>query len=152
MKEHLNLGYLFSVVFLIFYQIFSSIVFLLPPLLGVFFVFLIIHFKKNGFDKTSLFTMLYLCFIEITHGLFSFSTITAFLIFFYYIYDRLIYKLKNREILIIIYIIFIYVFIIILNFIFAYVFELDRIGFDNIYIYYICLESLLSIAFFRKIV
>ncbi|MBT0883581.1 hypothetical protein, partial [Campylobacter sp. 2018MI13] len=108
MKERVGLSYYITIFVLFFYQLLCSITFFLPPLLGVFFVFLIIHFKKSGFDKTSLLIILYLCLIEITHGLVLFSTTIAFLIFFYYFYDKLIYKLKNRDILIIIFIIFVY--------------------------------------------
>lgn len=152
MKERLNLSYYLGFFILFFYQILCSIVYLLPPLIGVFFVYLIIHFNKKGFDKTSLFIILYFCFIELTHGLFLFCTTISFLIFYYYFYNKLIYKLKNRDILIILFIIFVYGFNLILNLAYSYIFEVGHLNYDIIFIYYICLESLLAIVLFRGVI
>ncbi len=140
-------------IFLIFnlyiYQLASSLYSLLPPLLGFFFIFLVINYKKYGFDKNTLLIIFYLCLIEITHGFFLFTVILYFLIFFYYLYDKLIYKLKNVEILIFIFIALTYIFVLLINLFFSYIINFESIKFDYILIYYICIETLLSIVIFK---
>lgn len=140
------------IIFLYFYQLLSSLVFLLPPLLGFFFIGLVVNYKKYGFDKDTLLIIFYLSLIEITHGMFLFSIMLYFLIFFYYIYDKLKYKLKNVEILIFIFIFFAYIFTLFINLFFTYVSGIESIKFDYFLIYYICIETLLSIIFFKDMI
>lgn len=147
-----KLIYYFFILFLYLYQIAASVILFLPPLLGFVFVYFLINFRKNGFDKTSLQIAIYLSFIEIVHGIFIFSSIFAFVIFYYYLLEKIFYKFKNRDILIIIFIIFLYIFIYCFNSFLAYVLSLNKIDFSIFYIYYICLESLLAIAVFRNMV
>lgn len=149
-KQELSI-YIFSFIVYI-YLIASSIFYLLPPMLGFFFILLIINFKKNGFDKNSLLIVLYFSLFEITHGMFLFSCLCVFLIFYYNLYDKLVYKLKNRELLVFIIILFVYITVLYLNAIFAFVFELDYVGFSYIFIYYICFETLLSTIIFRGLI
>lgn len=140
--------YLFFIILYI-YQLVSSVFYIFPPLLGFFFIYLLINYRKNGFDKTSLFIVLYLCFIEITHGIFLFTTCFTFLFFYYYIFEKLIYKLLNREFLIFVFTTFAYCFVIIVNVFFAYIFEINSVELNYYMLYYILIESLLSIVVFR---
>lgn len=150
MKE--KLVYYIFIIFLFLYQIASSVVLFLPPLLGFVFVYLLINFRKNGFDKTSLQIIIYMLFIEIIHGIFLFSSVFAFVVFYYYLLEKIFYKFKNRDILIIIFIIFLYLFILSFNSFLAYLLSDNKFIFTNFYIYYICLESLLAIAVFRNLI
>ena len=95
---------IFGLISLVIYQSLTSI-FALPPLLGVFFVYLIsLNLKRekrliiNEYEWY--FCLLYLIFIEQTHGFVLFSTLLGCIFFYYFVSDYLLVSLKSRILLI----------------------------------------------------
>lgn len=141
-------------VFLFFYETASAKFWLFPPLMGLAFVYLIV--RRAEFEKfienpnlTWYGAFLFLIFCEQLHGFKMFSSLLAFLIFYYMIYDWLIINLKWRESLLVIMVVSGYSFTFLINNLILYIANSPGLEFSGEYVFYAVAESALAIAFFR---
>ena len=150
----LNRSYIFWGLFLIFYQIFTTIFFYLPLLYGMFFcyMFYLLNDKDKRLAKLDFrwyFSLFYLAFIDILHNFYIFSSWFAFLLFYYICADWIKVNLKIGKLIPVIYVICAYLFIYFVNVMLLYFMNEDIIYFGYIYIVYMIIESFFAYIFFK---
>lgn len=149
MQKTSNLHFYFFVSLLVFYQILQSIFVYLPPLLGVFFTTFCMLCYKKKYNKMFIFCILYLCFIELSNGFYLFSSILSALFFYFFIFTKIIYKIKMRALVVIICNICAYLFSYIINIFLFYIFGAYVLELNFIISYYVGIEILLSLIAFK---
>lgn len=142
------------ILFLVFYQSLTSLTQILPPLLGLFFTYLIIlSIEKSKtmkkYDQRWYFAIAYIIFAEQVHGFWLFSTIIAFLLFYNFIADWLLVTFKSKAILLVIFVASSYLCTFGVSRVFSYALNLPALNFGYEYLIYIALESLLAIVIFK---
>lgn len=141
--------------FLVIYQITSAMYQFLPPLIGIFFIEMIIlnyeHEKKlTNFNHKWYLCILYMIFIEQMHG-FSFLSIAIFyIIFYYFIFDWTLKAIKFRNLLLIFYVGCAYFGTFFISNLISYIYKSDYLKFGYEYVFYFIVESFLAIFFFRS--
>lgn len=141
--------------FLLVYQAATSVATYLPPLIGIFFTYMIIlNIEKNKkvkkYDKRWYFAIFYLIFAEQVHGYALFSTMIGFLLFYYLVSDWLLVTFKSREILLIVFVASGYLMTCLITLLLRYVANLPMLNFDHRYFIYIAFEALLATILFRE--
>lgn len=150
-----NLKYLFSVAVIFIYQIFTVIV-PLPPLLGVVFCYMMIMLLQKqktlgNFSKDWYICIIYLFFIEQSHGFYLFSVFVAFLLFYNFFLDWLLINMKYRSLILIIITSGSYIFTIFVNSLFAYIQNSENFLYiDKEYFIFMFIESFISVFLFRE--
>ena len=104
--------YVAIALFLVLFQIFTS-VFTLPILIGFFFCYMFVLLRERELTLYELdfrwyFSLAYLVFIDITHDFYLFSSLIAFVIFYYFCADWLRTNFKIGKFLPIFFVIFAY--------------------------------------------
>jgi hypothetical protein len=115
---------------------------LLTPLVVFFFVYLSKHFKKDKIEIYLVFA--YLCFFELCHGFYLFSTIFLFALFYLFIRDRLIAVFQSTLCIISIEIVIAYAGLFLVNSFFIYVTQEPFMAFSAFYILYILVDIALA--------
>ncbi|MDO5045884.1 MAG: hypothetical protein Q4D84_04265 [Campylobacter sp.] len=143
------------VVFLLIYQAATSVATYLPPLMGIFFTYMIIlniekHKKVKKYDKRWYFCIFYLIFAEQVHGFALFSTMIAFLLFYYFVCDWLIVTFKSREILLVVFVASGYFAIYLVSSLLSHIANLPILNFEYEYSIYIISEAVLATILFRE--
>ncbi|WP_336610029.1 hypothetical protein [Campylobacter sp. 7477a] len=144
-----------SVAFLFLYEIATTQFGFLPPLLGLFFTFLILEYNKKqksyeNFDISWYFCLALLLFTEQIHGFYLFSSIVAFLLFFHFVVDWLILTLKLRNLLLVVFVASGYATTFLINNIIAYTQNAQFLNFDIECLFYIIIESALAVVFLKE--
>jgi hypothetical protein len=137
-----TLGLVFLALLLIIYQVFTGVYSFLSPLVGVFFVHISNRFKYGTFDVYLAF--LYLCFFELIHGFYLFSSAFLFIIFYYLIKPKIASAFESETWTIAISVIIAYVGLYVVNIFFSYLFDRPIFGFGYIYIFYISIDIVLA--------
>lgn len=139
------------VVFMFFYQIFTTIFMYLPPLLGVVFCAIVLNINKETREnKNDVYLgFLYLVFIETLHNFYLFSSVFGFFIFYYNFANWLKTSFKFQYLLLVLLVVCGYVLTIIVNLFLSYAFNEDFMSFDFIYVYYMLIESIICIILFK---
>lgn len=153
-KNKFDLSYLFFYFSLIFYQILSSIYYWLPPLIGVFFCYMIVLLKErertlNKLDFRWYFSLFYILLIDIIHGFYIFSSWIAFFVFYNVFVDWFKSKLKLGPYLLVIFTFCTYVFIYIFDVFLAYLDNQKILKFGIEYLWFFFLEALISFVIFK---
>lgn len=153
--ESLKLKPVFFCIFLLFYESASAVFWFIPPLLGVFFSYLIIEKEKSlkeldELDFNWYFTVFFLIFIEQIHGFEIFSSFLAYLIFYYVFNESFVLNLKGKESLFFIHSFAAYFGTFLLSNLILYIQNLPLLRFSNEYWYYIIFEGMFSLIYFRK--
>lgn len=144
-KTKLSLRFM---IFMFFYQIFTTIFMFLPPLLGVIFCAIVLNIDKDNKNDIYL-AFIYLVFIESLHNFYIFSSIFGFFIFYYNFASWLKSSFKFQYILLVLLVACGYFFTLFVNIFLSYVFNDEFISLDLIYFYYIFIESVICIVFFK---
>lgn len=154
MRKSFNFSFLFVYILLIFYQFASTLTMFLPPLLGVYFCYL--HILLNEKEKSLFeldyrwyFAIIYVLFIEFLHNFYALSCILAFLIFHYYFADWIKTNLKFGRLLIVVFIFVAYLFSYLVDSLFCYFAHETYQRLGLIYLYYIGIESLITVVLFK---
>ncbi|MBR8465666.1 hypothetical protein KDE13_04745 [Campylobacter sp. faydin G-140] len=126
----------------------------LPPLMGLFFAYMIIeYFTKqrtlNDFSAGWYFAILFMMFSEQIHGFYLFSSIVAFLIFFHFVCDWLFSTMRWRNCLLAILVASGYIGTFLVNNLISYIKNTTLLSLSHEYIVYIVAESILAIVLFR---
>ncbi len=143
-----------AVLALFAYEIATARFGYLPPLLGAIFVYLIasyLHFQKSYERlKTDWYVAwAAMIFTEQIHGFYLFSSAIAFLLFYYFIADKLCVSVKSRGLLILIYVCGAYACTLGVNNLMAYVKNDEILGVGAEYALYILLEAAIMSLFFK---
>ncbi|MCD8213024.1 MAG: hypothetical protein LUC34_03080 [Campylobacter sp.] len=152
-----NLQYikeLVGIVFLVAYEIATTQFGFLPPLIGVFFTYMILEYTKKQKRYTEFgfywyFAIIFLIFAEQIHGFYLFSTLIAFLIFYNFVVDWLLVTMKWRNCLLAVFVVSGYVVTFSTNNLIAYVQNGSFLKFGVEYIVYIVIETILAIILFK---
>ena len=141
-------------IFLLSYEIATTQFGFLPPLIGIFFTYMILEYSRkqkqyDEFKPSWYFSLVFLIFAEQIHGFYLFSTIIAFLLFYNFVLDWLYTTMKWRNCLLIIFVASGYVLTFLVNNLFAYVLNEPNLTFSAEYLFFIALESVLAIVLFR---
>ncbi|WP_107790877.1 hypothetical protein [Campylobacter concisus] len=142
------------VIFLLSYEIATTQFGFLPPLIGIFFTYMILEYSRkqkqyDEFKPSWYFSLVFLVFAEQIHGFYLFSTIIAFLLFYNFVLDWLYTTMKWRNCLLIIFVASGYVLTFLVNNLFAYVLNEPNLTFSAEYLFFIALESVFAIVLFR---
>lgn len=143
------------VAFLLVYQAATSVATYLPPLIGIFFTYMIIltiekNKKVKKYDNRWYFAIFYLIFAEQVHGYALFSTMIGFLLFYYLVCDWLLVTFKSREILLMVFVASGYFMTYLISLLLLYAVNLPMLNFDYEYSIYIISEAVLATILFRE--
>lgn len=152
--NHQYIRHTLFVAILFLYQIAGSVNTFLSPLIGVFFVYLLKNinkeYKKTKDNISIYLSFAYLIFFELNRGFYLFSTIILFFLILLFLKKRVISIFKSENWIITIFVISTYLGIYILNNIFCYLQEKELYPFSFIYIFYILIDSVVSIVLFKN--
>lgn len=156
-RNSINTLFIKSIFFclcLIWYEIMSITTHILPPLIGLFFAYLMILKNEserimNNLDKRWYFSICFLIFAEQIHGFELFSSILAFLVFYYFINDWLKINMKCRQCLLVIFVFAGYFGTFFISQLILYILNQPSLEISYEYFFYIFLESLICIFFFK---
>lgn len=142
------------VVFLFAYQGATTVT-ALPPLLGVFFTYLIYlnlrREKRLLVNEYELyFCIFYLIFIEQTHGFALFSSLLGCIFFYYFMFDYLSVTLKSRILLIGSFTIYAYLFTFAASLLLGYAGDFQTPGFGYEMAIYAAIEAVIAIILFKE--
>ncbi|MDL0089213.1 hypothetical protein [Campylobacter gastrosuis] len=150
------LGYGFGVLSLFAYEIATSIYLFLPPLIGLFFTYMIIEYAKKQQKSYMEFgfgwhlSIAFLLFAEQIHGFYMFSSLIAFIIFFYFMVDWLFSTMKYRNFLLIIFVFSGYLGVYLVSNAINYLQNKPFLYIDAWYGFYIFIESVFAIVLFKE--
>ncbi|WP_142682124.1 hypothetical protein [Campylobacter sp. MIT 99-7217] len=141
-------------VFFVLYQILSSIFAFLPVLIGVFFCYMFVLLMQRNttlydLDFRWYFSLLYLCFIDITHNYYLFSCCIAFALFYFFCADYLRTNFKISKLIPSLFVCCAYGLVFGIDCLLSYVNNASVKSFSVEYLYYILLESLIVTIFFK---
>lgn len=141
-------------IFIVIYEIFSITTTFLPPLIGIFFTYLVI--LKDEIDRTLgtkdkrwYLSFAFLIFAEQLNGFEFCSVVLAWIFFYYFMNDWLKTNIKWKKLLITIYIFSGYIFTLAMSNIVLYVLNQPRMKLDYEYLLYAIIESLIALVIFR---
>ena len=137
-----------------FYLLLSVMYRGLPPLIGFFFVTLVVlrfehetKFKK--FNFAYYFSIFYLFCAEQIYGFNLFSVAVAYIIFYAFIYEFSVRNVKFRNVLLCLYVPLAYALILGANAAIAYIKKAEPISFGSEFIGYMVVDILLVLLFFK---
>lgn len=141
--------------FLLAYQAATSVFTWMPPLIGLFFSYMIIltiekQKRLKKYDFRWYFAILYIIFAEQIHGFALFSSVISFLLFYYLICDWLIVTFKSRAVLLILFVASGYAGVYLISALLLYIQNSPILNFNFEYFIYIVSESILAIILFRR--
>lgn len=139
---------------LFFYQAMSAIFQYLPPLIGLFFCYMMIEMLKLGknfekFNKYHYAILAYMFFAEQICGFYLFSVVIAFMIYYFLIKDALFATIKSRQLIILISVASGYILLVIVNFFISYLSDAPFLIVGKEYLFFIIVESILAILFYK---
>ena len=142
------------VVALGFYLILGNINIFLSPLVGVFFTYLLLYLNKeykSVKDNINIYLIfLYLIFFELSRGFYLFSAVVVFFIVLYFLKKRIISIFKSENWIFTIFVISAYIGTYLINNLFCYLQEKELFSFNFMYVFYILIDSIVSILLFKK--
>lgn len=142
------------VVALGFYLILGNINVFLSPLVGVFFTYLLLYLNKeykSVKDNINIYLIfLYLIFFELSRGFYLFSAVVVFFIVLYFLKKRIISIFKSENWIFTIFVISAYIGTYLINNLFCYLQEKELFSFNFMYVFYILIDSIVSILLFKK--
>lgn len=146
---------LFWVAFLLVYQAATTVFTWLPPLIGLFFAYLIVltiekQKRLVNYGINWYFAVAYIVFAEQAHGFALFSAILAFVLFYRFVCDWIIVTFKSRAILLVLFVASGYLGVYLVSSMFLYIQNSPILNLDYEYAVYIAVESILSIVMFRE--
>jgi len=139
---------LFS-LFLVFYQIMTSVYTFLPLFIGVFFTYIIVNYEDENKRNYIYLIFLYLSFYDLNKGFYLFSYIFLFFIFYNLFVDRIRNFFTCSNCIIVLYVIIAYFGHYIINTFIAYILNSDGPVFLLDYFYYIAIDAIVAVILFK---
>lgn len=141
-------------ILLLIYLVTTSVYRNLPPLIGIFFLYvLILKFEEDNKFKNMNFTwyfaIFYLFIAEQIHGFKLFSILISYIIFYFLLLDISLKIVKFRNLLIIAYVCFGYIIPFLVSNFIAYIQKDEFMDFTTDYVLYIFIETIASIVLFK---
>ncbi|RAZ48201.1 hypothetical protein [Campylobacter hyointestinalis] len=152
----LSIRFVLFCVGLIAYEIMSAANHFLPPLIGLFFAYLVVLKNESekymgDIDKRWYLSFIFIIYAEQIHGFELFSTILAFILFYNFINDQLKINMKCRGCLLVIFVFSGYIGTFLLSDLILYILNQPLLGFNyEYYMYYIVVESAISVMLFKE--
>lgn len=148
-------GYAFGILLLFAYEVATTLFVYLPPLIGLFFTYMVIEYLRWSksyveFGFGWYLSIAFLLFAEQVHGYYIFSSLVAFFIFFYFMVDWLFATMKYRKTLLVIIVAFGYLSTYGVSNLINYIQNLPFLYIGYEYGVYVVLESILAIIFLRE--
>ncbi len=142
------------IIFLVTYQMVTSLYPFLSPLIGFIFCYLIFFIddenKTNEEDEVGKYlAFLYLVFINLNKGFYLFSGIISFMIFYYLFFEWISTSIKCKNCVIFIYVASGYVSIFGINNLIAYTLNEDFFTFGYEYGVFILFDFFLSVIYYK---
>lgn len=141
-------------VFLVWYELLSAVYAILPPLIGLFFAYVIslnnqALKKMEDYTKSWYLAFLFLVFAEQIHGFELFSSIFAFIFYYYFLHEWLSTNFKLYQGMLIVYVCSAYILIFCVSNIILYIKDQALLQIYKEYLYYMVFESFLALFVFR---
>ena len=136
-------------LFLVFYQIISSLYTFLPLFVGVFFTYIVINFQKEKSRLYIYLSFVYLSIYDLDKGFYLFSSMLFFMIFYYIFVERIRNFFTCSNCILAIYVLVAYLGHFLLNSFISYILHKDSPPFSQEYIYYIVIDIVISIILFK---
>lgn len=144
-----------GVFLLVGYEVATTQLVFLPPLIGLFFAYLVLETTRmqsryEKFGASWYFALVFIVFAEQIHGFYLFSSIVAFLLFFSFVSDWLAPAIKWHSWLLAIYVVSGYFWTFCVHELIAYIKGEELLKFSGEYLLYVAIETILAILFLRK--
>lgn len=139
---------LFS-LFLVLYQIMTSIYTFLPLFIGIFFAYAIINYEDENKRNSIYLTFLYLSFYDLNKGFYLFSSLLLFILFYNFFVDKIRNFFTCSNCIIVIYVFVAYFGHFVLNSFIAYILNAQGPLFSLEYFYFIVIDSIFAVILFK---
>ncbi|CZE49252.1 hypothetical protein [Campylobacter geochelonis] len=142
------------VILIVSYQVIASLFQSIPPLIGLFFAYVVIlnyEKERNYKDFTHHWyqSIAYLFLAEQVHGFELFSVAITFGIFYYFVFDYLLTSLKFRNLLLVILVCVGYIGTFLVSNLISYMKNSPKLELSYEYGFYILVESAIAFLLFR---
>lgn len=149
-----NIKFFIFCIFIVCYELLTVVYAILPPLIGLFFAYVIslnnaALKKMEDYDKSWYLSFLFLIFAEQIHGFELFSSIFAFIFYYYFLHEWLSTNFKLYQGMLIIYVCSAYILIFCISNIILYINDKAMLQICKEYAYYMIFESFLAVFIFR---
>lgn len=153
--DHLSIKNIIFAILMVFYEILSGAFYYLPPLIGLFFTYLVILKNESErtiskLDRRWYMSFCFVVFAEQIHGFILFSSVLGFIFIYYMFSDWLRINMKYRWFLLVIFVFSGYAGTLGFGNLFLYIFNEKLLQFSYEYIIFIAIESIICIVLFGK--
>ncbi len=148
--------YLFSAISVVLYEMLSTAFIYLPPLIGVFFSYLILSKSDaqrslSGLAGYWYLAFAFLLFAEQLNGFTFLSSVVVFFVFYYIMQDWLIINVKSQFFMFVMFNFSAYFGMFFISNLFLYIVDSQLLSYSHVLLYYAVIESIFSFWFFKKV-
>lgn len=148
--------YLFSAISVVLYEMLSTAFIYLPPLIGVFFSYLILSKSDaqrslSGLAGYWYLAFAFLLFAEQLNGFTFLSSVVVFFVFYYIMHDWLIINVRNQFFMFVMFNFSAYFGMFFISNLFLYIVDSQLLSYSHVLLYYAVIESIFSFWFFKKV-
>lgn len=148
--------YLFSAISVVLYEMLSTAFIYLPPLIGVFFSYLILSKSDaqrslSGLAGYWYLAFAFLLFAEQLNGFTFLSSVVVFFVFYYIMHDWLIINVKSQFFIFVMFNFSAYFGMFFISNLFLYIVDSQLLSYSHVLLYYAVIESIFSFWFFKKV-
>lgn len=148
--------YLFSAISVVLYEMLSTAFIYLPPLIGVFFSYLILSKSDaqrslSGLAGYWYLAFAFLLFAEQLNGFTFLSSVVVFFVFYYIMQDWLIINVKSQFFMFVMFNFSAYFGMFSISNLFLYIVDSQLLSYSHFLLYYAVIESIFSFWFFKKV-
>lgn len=148
--------YLFSAISVVLYEMLSTAFIYLPPLMGVFFSYLILSKSDaqrslSGLAGYWYLAFAFLLFAEQLNGFTFLSSVVVFFVFYYIMHDWLIINVRNQFFMFVMFNFSAYFGMFFISNLFLYIVDSQLLSYSHVLLYYAVIESIFSFWFFKKV-
>jgi len=147
--DHNYLRLILISIFLVLYQILSSLYTFMPLFIGLFFCYIIINFKNENSKLYVYLSFAYLSVYDLDKGFYLFSSIVFLLLFYSLFVERIRNFFTCSNCILAIYVTSAYLGHFVLNVFISYILNQDRPMFSQEYFYYIIFDIILATILFK---
>ncbi len=143
-----NIKYLLFFLFCVFYESLSSIYIYLAPLFGVAFYYLLTNIKNKEKYFQIFLVFLYILIFEVDKGFIPLSFIIFFLLYYFFLFERIEHFFNKKISKIFFHIINAYIGYYLTNLILDYIFGYSIPNINFLYLFYIIVDTLIAVVLF----
>lgn len=149
-----SLGYAFGALALVVYEMLSTALIFLPPLMGVFFTYIIIKKSEaerllSGLAAKWFLAFAFLIFAEQIHGFLFLSSVIVYIVFYSIFYEWLVVNFKSRILMFAFFNFCAYIGIWAVSNLVLYMLDQTLLKYSYEYLYFMLCETLLCLYIFR---